>query len=246
MKTSLKRLTFPAALLGAACAAGAVYAGADDSERPRIDAAANASAALNSGGNPASAIGAAHLNPPATANRAPAIYGNSGTIGLNGDAAAASAANGVTSLSVGTPETIGMRRERLREATARAGVASPAPVLVPARSEVAAPSPGARDQFARQIEMNIASNQRAMDSVRLRARNFDATGAARFRAADDDVRRAELRLQRSLRDAQRASADQWATAQASLADDYDRYAQAVAKAQRISASADVNAEPESR
>lgn len=94
----------------------------------------------------------------------------------------------------------------------------------------------ARRQLGFQIEQNIAANERSLHAARTQARRLDGNALAQFKAADDAVRLAQQRLQRSLSAAQQATVDQWDRARATLAADYEAYTHAVTQLQRIAIS----------
>lgn len=226
-------LSFSAAL-SSACAIAQIPHTRSGGASPAV----NGSVALNNGGNPAGAIGAATLNQSAPPNNAPLIVGNAGTVGVNGTTgsnAAASSVNGVDRVStVYNSESIGMRRARLH---AQENVNSDAVGLtlsaVPLMGTLETTSMGSRDELGAQLDQNIEAGQRAMSAAEAHAKNLDPDARAEFEAAARQVRAAERRLQNSLKAVQTASAAEWTQARDALAADYDRYAQAVAQAQRI-------------
>lgn len=257
MKTS----TNPSALVLALCAFAAALplsaqttvpgsGPSGGAPNPAVNAGGNASAALNNGGNPAAAIGAANMSSRATTNTAPSITGNAGTIGVNGDtgvATAAPAANGVTTVGPGDVESIGMRRERLLNNADAAYPAAPQVYAsapngaialggAPIAADIRASTLETRNELGTQLDENVAAGERAMEAARIQAKSLQGAARAQFKAAADDVRTAQRRLNQSLKKAQKASADEWDQARAALAADYEAYTHAVTQAQRIAAS----------
>jgi len=236
---NLPRLALATSLVTAASTFGAFAQVAAPQTHPGV----NASAALNNGGNPAGALGAASLNADVVPNSAPLIVGNAGTTGVNGltgSNAAAPSVNGNDVPAVASPETIGMRRERLRAAAQTASTES-VPVDVTLGSNLAASSirsasRDARDPLATQVQNNIDAGRRAMSAAEAQARLLDAGHRAQFEAAARAVATAERRLQESILAAQSAPSSEWARAREALAADYDSYTQAVAHAQRVAAA----------
>jgi len=236
---NLPRLALATSLVTAASTFGAFAQVAAPQTHPGV----NASAALNNGGNPAGALGAASLNADVVPNSAPLIVGNAGTTGVNGltgSNAAAPSVNGNDVPAVASPETIGMRRERLRAAAQTASTES-VPVDVTLGSNLAASSIrsaslDARDPLATQVQNNIDAGRRAMSAAEAQARLLDAGHRAQFEAAARAVATAERRLQESILAAQSAPSSEWARAREALAADYDSYTQAVAHAQRVAAA----------
>lgn len=197
-------------------------------------AASSGSAALNTHGNPAGAIGAAQLG------GTPSTVGT--TVPTSTDPTT-NTVNGVETIAVaGGSESIGMRRERLRAETA---VGAGAFANSTAASLALDPATGAnairtseldaRDQLGDQVAQNIDSGSRALSAAEAQAKQLDAQSRAEFDAASQVARDAERRLRQSLRAAQRASATDWEQARAARASDYEAYLQAVAQAQRIAA-----------
>lgn len=238
---NLPRLALATSLVTAASTFGAFA----QVTAPQTHPGVNASAALNNGGNPAGALGAASLNADVVPNSAPLIVGNAGTTGVNGltgSNAAAPSVNGNDVPAVASPETIGMRRERLRAAAQTASTES-VPVDVTLGSNLAASSIrsaslDARDPLATQVQNNIDAGRRAMSAAeaQAQARLLDAGHRAQFEAAARAVATAERRLQQSILAAQSAPSSEWARAREALAADYDSYTQAVAHAQRVAAA----------
>jgi hypothetical protein len=197
-------------------------------------AASSGSAALNTHGNPAGAIGAAQLG------STPSTVGT--TVPTSTDPTT-NTVNGVETIAVaGGSESIGMRRERLRAETAvGAGAFADSTVtsfaLDPATGAgvIRTTERDARDQLGDQVAQNIDSGSGALSAAKAQAKQLDAQSRAEFDAAARDARDAERRLRQSLSAAQRASATDWEQARTALASDYEAYIQAVAQAQRIAA-----------
>lgn len=220
---------------------------------PFADPAANASAALNNGGNPAAAIGAAHLSDSAAINTAPTTVGNAGTVGVNGQTgsnAAASSINGVSTVGTQNVESIGMRRERLQSRSADEPriIAAPETSLHDAAAfdsryvagEIRSATLDAREQLGAQLERNLQSGERAMTAARVQARNLDRAAKAQFDDALNRVRHAERRLQQSATAAQSATPDTWDRVRATLAADYEAYSNAIAQTQHLAVANSAN------
>lgn len=215
-----------------------------------VHAAANASLALNNGGNPAGALGSASLNSGIVPNNAPLIVGNAGTTGVNGltgsNAAAASVHGSDVPAIVGGTESIGMRRERFRSLDRATPVSSTASsdaltadVAVGAHlatDSIRSTSIASRNQLGDQLQLNLTAGRRAMAAAEAQARTLDPDTRADFETAARAVASAERRLQTSISAAQSATSHEWARAREALAADYDSYAQAVAHAQRVAAA----------
>ena len=241
---------FASLLTAVSCSAALAQATSGD-PLPSANPATNASIALNNGGNPAGAMGAAALNDRTVPNSAPIIAGNSGTLGINGstgDAVAASAVNGNDSLAIAGAESIGMRRERFRAQSET--TASPVTTAVaPADSSTVMPVAGAdtafapvtirstamngRDQLATQLNQNIQAGRRALAAAEAQARHLAPDARAEFESAARQARAAERRLESSLRAAQTAPYEEWSEARDTLASHYESFSQAVAHAQHL-------------
>lgn len=235
-------------------AAGAAADQSANSALSRPDPAANASAALNNGGNPAAAIGAAVAARGGWTNRAPLIAGNAGTVGVNGEsgsAAAASSANGVDTVGTAPAESIGMRRARWNAQTSITVATDPstAPALAGETSSArgfvthtlaAEPIPGRvrsatfdrRDAVTAQVQQHLEAKAQALDTAAVRADEVGGVAKSQFKSATREVRTAERRLRKTLRVAQRATAHEWPAMRDALAADYEIFALAVASAQR--------------
>ncbi len=245
----LTRLALTTSLATAASSFAAFAQVASDPSLPAAHPGVNASVALNNGGNPAGAIGAATLNAQAVPNSAPLIVGNAGTTGVNGltgSNAAASSVHGTDLPAVSGTESIGMRRERLRAAaqsTTTTPVTStntvPADLALGTQlavSSIRSASISGRDDLTDQLNRNIAAARDAMMSADARARSLDPDARAEFEAAARAVATAERRLQQSISAAQSAPSSEWSRAREALAADYDSFTQAVAHAQRVAAA----------
>jgi hypothetical protein len=88
------------------------------------------------------------------------------------------------------------------------------------------------------LKTRLDASATAMDSLRKSSQQLDAEGRAHFDAADRDVKAKEQTVRSSLREAQTATASNWAEVRGALANDYAVYATAVANAE---AAADAGA-----
>jgi hypothetical protein len=246
MKLPRPSVSFFASLLTAVSCSAALAQITPADPLPSANAAANASIALNNGGNPAGAMGAATLNDRAVPNSAPIIAGNSGTVGVNGstgDALAASSVNGNDALAIAGAESIGMRRERFRAQSEMS--ARPTTAVAPADNSVVAVETAfapvairatamdGRDQLATQLNQNIQAGRRALAAAEAQARQLAPDARAEFESAARQARAAERRLTSSLRAAQTAPYDEWSEARDTLASHYESFSQAVAHAQHL-------------
>lgn len=93
------------------------------------------------------------------------------------------------------------------------------------------------------LKTRLDASATAMESLRKSSRQLDAEGRAQFEAADKDVKAKEQTVRSSLREAQVATASNWADLRSALASDYAVYATAVANAE---AAANAGAKASSR
>jgi len=100
-------------------------------------------------------------------------------------------------------------------------------------SETVDSGSGLRASLTRQVNRNIEAGTRALAAASKRAEYIDAKSKAEFLDALKVARSAENRLRRRLAYLQSASADDWPWARATLAEDYEAYAQGIASAERI-------------
>ena len=98
-------------------------------------------------------------------------------------------------------------------------------------SQSAAESGGV--ELTAQIDRAVHSGSRLLAEARARLSDADDATRAEFVQIEKDARAAESRLRRSLKMAESASADNWARARAALAANYEAYAQAVSRAERL-------------
>lgn len=96
-----------------------------------------------------------------------------------------------------------------------------------------AASEQAREEFARQVERNVDELENTMSTARRAALALDSSSQRVFLRVSRDVGAAARELHRSLETARRARGGDWEKARATVASDYETYAQAVAQAQRI-------------
>jgi hypothetical protein len=101
-------------------------------------------------------------------------------------------------------------------------------------------------ELAAQINRNVESGTRLMAVARAEIEYFDENIRAEFSLIEKSVRSAETRLRRSLGFVESASPENWARARASLAANYEAYAQAVARAERLITLAPASARREQR
>ncbi len=240
---NLTRLALTTSLATAASSFAAFAQVAADPSPPPAPPGVNASVALNNGGNPAAAIGAASLNADIVPNSAPLIIGNAGTTGVNGltgSNAAAGSVHGTDVPAIPAAESIGMRRERLHGAAQSSSSESVAADVALGSSlaagSIRSASLDARPSLATQVQQNIEAGRRAMTAAETQARSLDPDARTQFEAAARAVSTAERRLQQSISAAQSAPSSEWARAREALAADYDSYTQAVAHAQRVAAA----------
>jgi hypothetical protein len=90
-----------------------------------------------------------------------------------------------------------------------------------------------RDSLTAQVDRNLAEGKRTMAAVTAEASRLDPESKAELKALAESVRSAELRLRRSLRAMQHASAEDWPRARAAFAASYESYAQAIAQAEQL-------------
>jgi hypothetical protein len=94
-------------------------------------------------------------------------------------------------------------------------------------------SAATRDRLAEQVDRNVDALERAMATARRSALSLDAPSRMAFKKVSREAGNAAHELHKSLIAAQRASDADWERARSVLASDYERFAQAVAQAQRI-------------
>lgn len=90
-----------------------------------------------------------------------------------------------------------------------------------------------RAELAAQIERNVEAGTRLMATARAQIHNYDEGMREEFLQIEHAVSSAETRLRRSLKSAQAASTENWSRARASLAANFEAYAQAIAQAERL-------------
>ncbi|ACB73671.1 hypothetical protein [Opitutus terrae] len=223
---------------------------ASELARSRPDPAANASAALNNGGNPAAAIGAAHAASRATINQAPVITGRAGTIGANGElgnAIAASSVNGVDTVGTPNSESIGMRRARFRAASAAgsptassAGTAGTGRTVAPltlSASSIRTSTVAERGALVMLIEQQVQLNTQLLATAHARVGHSGVSAAGALEQALESARTTESQLHERLQAARRASALEWNDVRTVLAADYEAYERAVVTVQRLTGGA---------
>jgi len=109
-------------------------------------------------------------------------------------------------------------------------------------SAIRSTTPERRDQLAMQVEKNIEDGQLALEAARKQSNQLDEESRTVLKTAVRDAFTAQRRLHKSLKAAERASANEWERARAELASDYEDYIQAVAQAESIAAG-DVDVHP---
>jgi hypothetical protein len=88
-------------------------------------------------------------------------------------------------------------------------------------------------QLAAQIDRNVHAGTRLLHDVRARLDAADGQTRAELVQLEKVARAAEARLRRSLKLAETASPENWAQARAALAANYEAYAQAVNRVERL-------------
>jgi hypothetical protein len=84
-----------------------------------------------------------------------------------------------------------------------------------------------------QIDRNVEAGRRVIAAGRAQMASFDDETRAEFLQIEKAIQAAETRLRRSLKWTESASKENWSRARASLAANYETYAQAVDEAERL-------------
>ena len=88
-------------------------------------------------------------------------------------------------------------------------------------------------QLAAQIDRNVHAGARLLNDARAQLEGADGETRAELAQIEKVARAAEARLRRSLKLAETASPENWAQARAALAANYEAYAQAVNRVERL-------------
>ena len=208
------------------------------------------------GGNPAAAMAAGSFH-----SSAGVAGGASGAAHAGGEAFSGGASGGATSDEF---ESIGMRQARLQtqttvnpladaHASARAHEVSPrfassssASAALDATATAAktrAATIETREDTIAEIKSRIKASDKDMSDLKVEAKENGPAAQAEFKAAAKDVAASEKELKRSMKAADKASADTWADSRTKLAADYEAYASAMAHAETAAAARAMPATP---
>jgi hypothetical protein len=88
-------------------------------------------------------------------------------------------------------------------------------------------------ELTAQIDRAVHSGSKLLAEARDKLGDADEATRAEFIQIEKTARAAEARLRRSLKMAETASSDNWARVRAALAANYEAYAQAVSRAERL-------------
>ena len=86
-----------------------------------------------------------------------------------------------------------------------------------------------RDPLLADIETRMSTSEKALASMRSSTNQMSAEGRQQFTVASDDVKEKSKALKKSIKEARKASDQNWETARAQLAADYEAYAAALAR-----------------
>lgn len=225
-----------AAAASAAQASNAASAANNAASNAAAQSAAQASQAANQASQASGALNAgSNLN----TQGAGSAMGNSGSVnaGVNGATGVQVDRNGATVNGSGNVGVVGNGQ------TANGSVGSMTSGGISATlnsADTVAAINGStretRDNVMTQVNARLEASSKAMDDLRRSGRQLQGDARNRFDAAADNVRARERDVRNSLNETRRASASTYASAQAKLASDYQRYTDAVSQAE-ASASA---------
>jgi hypothetical protein len=85
-----------------------------------------------------------------------------------------------------------------------------------------------REQVLTDIETRLKNSNTAMASIRSTSSSMSESGRMQFKAAEGQVKESEKALRKSIKAARKATAQEWESARAQLAADYEAYASALA------------------
>lgn len=93
-----------------------------------------------------------------------------------------------------------------------------------------------REQVLTTIDARVKSTQQSVDRLNRSANRLEARARDEYKAAVKELHVKEKALEKSLKDARKATADTWSDARAKLAADYEAYTQAVVHVEHTGAA----------